>query len=50
MANPEALQELQIRPARESDIQHLVMLEKECFNAYYYSDYQFGELDFRSYL
>jgi len=50
MANPEALQRLQIRPAKESDIQHLVMLEKECFDAYYYSHYQFGELDFYGYL
>jgi len=50
MPNPEALHRLEIRLAEESDIRHLVMLEKECFDAYYYSDYQFDDLDFRSYL
>jgi len=50
MANPKALKALQIRPAKESDIQHLVVLEEECFDAYYYSHYQFGEVDFYGYL
>lgn len=50
MANSRALQALQVRPAKESDIQHLVVLEKKCFDACYYSEYQFRDLEFFSYL
>lgn len=50
MANSRALQALQVRPAKESDIQHLVVLEKKCFDASYYREYQFRELEFYSYL
>jgi ribosomal-protein-alanine N-acetyltransferase len=41
---------LQIRQAGETDINHLMTLEQECFTAHYYEPHKFGELNFQDYL
>jgi ribosomal protein S18 acetylase RimI-like enzyme len=39
-----------IRPAREGDIDALLVVERQCFDVYYYRRYTFSRDDFQSYL
>lgn len=45
MVNPRGLKTLQIRQARDSDIDDLVRLENECFGTYY-REHKYGEPEF----
>jgi ribosomal protein S18 acetylase RimI-like enzyme len=40
----------EVRPARERDIDALLVVEQQCFDVYYYRRYQFSRDDFQSYL
>jgi ribosomal protein S18 acetylase RimI-like enzyme len=39
-----------VRPARESDIGALLLVERQCFDVYYYARYQLSREDFQRYL
>jgi ribosomal-protein-alanine N-acetyltransferase len=41
---------VQVRPAESSDIDPLLVVERQCFNVPYYGRYMFGRRDFTSYL
>jgi hypothetical protein len=39
---------VEVRPARENDIDALLIVEQQCFDVYYYSRYQFSRDDFQN--
>ncbi len=39
-----------VRGGKEADLPDLVLLENECFDAWYYRDHRFGEPQFRTYI
>jgi ribosomal protein S18 acetylase RimI-like enzyme len=39
-----------VRPAREHDIDGLLVVEQQCFDVYYYGRYKLSRYDFHSYL
>jgi len=39
-----------VRPAREDDIEALLIVEQQCFDVYYYGRYKLSRYDFHSYL
>ena len=41
---------VEIRPAGQSDIDGLLVVERECFNIHYYAYYMLGRRDFEQYL
>jgi ribosomal-protein-alanine N-acetyltransferase len=49
MAKSKDLKALKIRWAKECDIPHLVLLEKDCFDTYY-REHRFNEAEFTDYL
>lgn len=42
--------EVEIRPAQDSDMDGLLLVERQCFNVYYYAFYMLDRRDFEYYL
>jgi ribosomal protein S18 acetylase RimI-like enzyme len=49
-ANEPEHRPVEVRPARQSDIDALLVVEQQCFDVYYYDRYQLGRDDFQGYL